>query len=369
MSAGFKIDRVEIKNFRSIADCSIYLNRLTFIVGRNASGKTSIVDALSFVADALKHSLEKALRERMGVETVLNLHVRFPAIMAFCFDISSPSGLRCRYALEIKVERSGSVSVSREECRVRESGDREHYYLVHEGAVEGSVRVLPAASRDRLFLVSASGLPEFRAIYDFLSSIRTWESAGRLSSDAEYELITRFRNLIRDHANQSEIVQEYLRAIVPRFDRIEAVEVDNKWSLRFVDKSPTGGFAFNQSQTSTGLLTAAAILLNLFEPSPQGSPPSVVILEEPEAFLQPTAIAVLRDSFFEASSSRQVLVTSHSVELLNDPKIPADSIRVIYQDDKGTRARPLDDATVSILRDQLLTAGELLRQGGLTSEF
>jgi predicted ATPase len=367
MSAGFKIDRIEIKNFRSIAECEIYLNPLTFFVGPNGSGKTNVVDALSFVADGLRHSLEKAIRDRKGIDTILHLYARFPAVMAFCFDISSSTGLKCRYSLEVRVEQSRSVSVSREECRVRESGDREHYYLVREGTVEGSSRVLPAVSRDRLFLVNASGLPEFRVIYDFLSSIRIREAPfGRLSFDTEYELVTRFRDLIGEHADQADVVQEYLRAIVPRFDRIEPVEIDNKWALQFVDKS-TGSdrVAFSQSQTSAGLLNAASILLDLFEPSSKGLAPSVVILEEPEALLQPSAIAVLRDSFFEASASRQVLVTSHSVELLNDSSIPADSIRVVYQDETGTHARPLDNATVSILRDQLFTAGELLRQGGL----
>lgn len=370
MSAGFRIDKVAIKNFRSVLECEVHLNQLTFFVGRNASGKTSIVDALSFVADGLRHTLDRAIRERTGINTVLHVPARFPAIMAFCFDISSSADLKCRYSLEIKVEGSGSVSVSREECRIWDADSREHYYQVREGTVEGSSRVLPAVSRDRLFLVNASGLPEFRAIYDFLASMHIEKFAGSVSSDAEHDLIARFRNLIRDHPDKADVVQEYLRAIAPSFDHVETIEVNNKWSLQFVDKTTASNrIAFGLSQVSAGLLSSASILLDLFEPATEGNPLSVVILEEPEAYLHSSAIAVLRDSFFEASASRQVLVTSHSVDLLDDPSIPADSIRIVYRDETGTQARPLDDATVSILRDQLFTAGELLRQGGLLPQL
>ena len=112
-------------------------------------------------------------------------------------------------------------------------------------------------------------------------------------------------------------------------------------------------------------MNSAEILLALFEAPADGQPASTLVIEEPEALLHPGAIQVIRDSFLEASRFRQVLVTTHSPELLDDPGIPAEWIRTVYRDEAGTHIDVLDPATKSVIRDRLYTTGQLLRQGGL----
>ena len=119
--------------------------------------------------------------------------------------------------------------------------------------------------------------------------------------------------------------------------------------------------AFYATQASAGLLNAAEILLELFDLSSS----SPVIIEEPEALLHPGAIHVMRDAFLEASKIRQVLVTTHSPDLLDDDSVPAEWIRTVYRDETGTHIQALDDGTKSVIRDHLYTPGQLLRQGGL----
>src|SRR5260370_21556305 len=104
------------------------------------------------------------------------------------------------------------------------------------------------------------------------------------------------------------------------------------------------------------------MLLELFEPPGAGLPASPVVIEEPEAFLHPGAIQVIRDSFFEASRIRQVLVTTHSPDLLDDPSVPAEWIRVVHRDEGGTHIDALDSATQSVIPQQLYTPRPLLQQ-------
>ena len=61
------ITRVQIKNFRSIAEADVTLGPLTVLVGRNGAGKSNFVDALRFVRDALKFGLEGAIAQRNGI--------------------------------------------------------------------------------------------------------------------------------------------------------------------------------------------------------------------------------------------------------------------------------------------------------------
>jgi predicted ATPase len=374
MQGRFQIDRLEVKNFRSIRQCDVQLAPVTFFVGPNASGKTCIVDALLFIAQALRHSLEQSVRMRGGVQPVLHAPVEFPSSVEFHLEISSSTGILGHYQLVLTARDFGSMLVAREECRLTDPDGKQHHYLVQDGTVHGSAAVFPAVSSDRLFLVNASGLPEFRAMYDFLSGIDTVEPMtsavyeifrGRAVND----LTTRYIDLSRDHPDRLDVIQQYLRKIAPPFDRIEMIESNHHPWLRFVEKSSTvGEEAFYMVQVSSGLLNSAEILLSLFEPPRGGGPASPVIIEEPEALLHPGAVHVIRDSLLEAGEMRQVLVTSHSPDLLDDPAIPAEWIRVVYRDASGTHVSPLDSGTKSILHDHLYTAGELLRQGGLVTQ-
>ncbi|WP_295581651.1 AAA family ATPase [uncultured Lamprocystis sp.] len=70
MSAPVFLTRVVLRNYKSIGDCNCRLQPLTYLVGANGSGKSSFLDALHLVRDALAGSLENALNERGGLSEV-----------------------------------------------------------------------------------------------------------------------------------------------------------------------------------------------------------------------------------------------------------------------------------------------------------
>ena len=71
------------------------------------------------------------------------------------------------------------------------------------------------------------------------------------------------------------------------------------------------------------------------------------------------------DSLREASGHSQVLVTSHSTDLLDDASISNDAILAVVAEHNETKIGPLDQAGRAALRDGLYTAGELLRMDQL----
>jgi predicted ATPase len=391
------IDRFSVTNFRSISHCDVDLAPLTFFVGANSSGKTSFLDALTFVSSALGGSLKKTVAERRGVHAILHYPPSFPSKSQFIFTISSSTGFACEYLLDLEAQESGDVSVAGERCRIKTPDGQASSYVVDAGAVSGSVADLPVFNSEDLFLSRLAVIPPFNAVYELLSGIQRtepattglYEAVRRLqdlssslnkgtvamqkakgetvSAVVEQGLTARFRRLKRDHPDRLEIVHQYLRAIAPPFDRTEIIEANGIAWLRFIDKFSSGRSAsFDMASVSSGLLNSAEILLELFAQREHGEPLSPIIIEEPEAMLHPGAIHVIRDSFVEASETRQVLVTSHSPDLLDE--ISEESIRSVYRDEGGTHIVPLDEATKSVLRDRLYTPGELLRQGGLTGQ-
>ena len=74
--------RVVLRNYKSIAACDVSLAQLSFFVGRNGSGKSNFLDALRFTADALRFSIDHALRDRGGINGELERAVELAALRA-----------------------------------------------------------------------------------------------------------------------------------------------------------------------------------------------------------------------------------------------------------------------------------------------
>ena len=62
-----------------------------------------------------------------------------------------------------------------------------------------------------------------------------------------------------------------------------------------------------------------------------------------------------------ASTNTQVIVTSHSPDLLDDHNLSADALLAVTLEDGETRIAALDEASRNAMRGHLFSAGELLR--------
>jgi predicted ATPase len=78
---------------------------------------------------------------------------------------------------------------------------------------------------------------------------------------------------------------------------------------------------------------------------------------------------VLLDSLRDASRATQVLITSHSPDLLNDKNISPDSILAVFARNGETIIGPLNSIGRQALNDHLYTVGELLRLNQLEPEL
>jgi hypothetical protein len=154
------LTRVLLKNYKSIGQCSITLRPLTFLVGPNGAGKSNFLDALRFVADALRTSLDHALRERGGIKEVRRRSGGHPTHFAISLEFSIRPKMSGHYAFRIGARPSGGYEVQDEECEIhyeasRDGPSRTTHFKVRDGKVTSSLKVVPAASSDRLYLVNA----------------------------------------------------------------------------------------------------------------------------------------------------------------------------------------------------------------------
>src|ERR1039457_861403 len=111
MKSSTFLTRVALKNFKSLAACNVTLGPLTFLVGPNGAGKSNFLDALRFVTDSLRTSLEHALRDRGGINEVRRRSAGHPNHFGLRLWFSLPSG-------EVGHYRSEERRVGKE-CRSR----------------------------------------------------------------------------------------------------------------------------------------------------------------------------------------------------------------------------------------------------------
>lgn len=376
------VRRVVIRNYKSIAACDVELGPLTFLVGPNGSGKSNFLDALRFVSDALRESLDHAIRARGGFREVVRRTTAVTAVLGIRIDVHLPSGMHGHYAFELGGQLT-NFTVENEECFLTGGPFPEgstHSYRIARGTVlTSSLPVPPAAVKDRLYLVNLSGTPEFRPLYDALSSMGFYNlnpdmireftppDPGELLARDGVNLPSVLGRMGSRTPRLKERIEEYLAQAVPGIEGVDTLPIGPREMLEFRQrrggaKRPSRFMAANMSD---GTLRALGVLVALFQSGESPFTPRLVGLEEPETALHPAAAGVLIDSIRDATSMRQVLVTSHSPDLLDNPSIADSEILAVVADDGDTRIGHLDEAGRSVLRDHLFTAGDLLRMDQL----
>lgn len=169
------LTRVVLKNYKSSAACAVRLHPLVFLVGRNGAGKSNFLDALRFVADALRTSLDHAVRDRGGINEVRRRSGGHPNTFGIRLEFRLRSGTTGLYAFRIAARPHGRYAVQEEECELRGSGilDRKEVrsFRVQDARLTLSPSITPApvAVDDRLYLVNAAGIPDFKPVWDALS--------------------------------------------------------------------------------------------------------------------------------------------------------------------------------------------------------
>jgi predicted ATPase len=121
---------------------------------------------------------------------------------------------------------------------------------------------------------------------------------------------------------------------------------------------------FTAINMSDGTLRALGVLLALLQ-NGNGSPIPLVCIEEPEMALHPAAAGVLLDALRDAASRMQVVVTSHSADLLENKDVMDDQILAVAAEGNTTVIGPVDQPAREALAERLYTAGDLLRMNRL----
>lgn len=391
--------RVRIRGYKSIAFCDVTLEPLTILVGRNASGKSNFLDALAFLSDCVKFGVPEAVQRRGNMQSLLCRSVESNAL-TFEIETNFTAGAthsehEARYRLNIPAVHVADVLTHGEPeewVTIKELptgwqgslaclGPPPKELRVFGGPVEPGTNVPPT---DTKLWSIASGQLMFNSLaqspylewadclrrmtfYNFIP-----EAMRPLQRPNPGQLLDQHgRNLASVLAGTRQYddwafkrVGSYLSAVVPGVERFDVVRYGDYETVHFWlgSNGADRKLEFDASSLSDGTLRVLAALTAAFQSLLTWRCPTVVGIEEPETALHPAAMRALVAALDEATLRTQILLTTHSPDLLDATEIKPANVRVVKMIDGQTVIGSVDEASVSIVRDHLSTLGGLERE-------
>ena len=373
-----------LKRFRSFPSEEVRFDNPTFLVGQNGSGKSNLVDVFAFLSEAMASPLQAVLERRGGIAAVGTVRRRSsaegrPGNLGLKVELQNLNEETdwAKYAFELRASNDYRFEVVREQCILgRQDGSR-NWFNRRRSAFRSSVSSLePALEANALALPLVGGEARFQSVLRFLSEMCVYriepemlrgmqdlDDGTRLRSDGS-NAASVLREIKRTSKDDWRIFLELLDSIVPGTTDVKPKKYGNKLSLEFIQKwTEKKRVRFGAFNMSDGTLRALGILAAVF----QQRVPSVLVIEEPESTIHPGAVGSILDILRHAGRFMQVVVTTHSPDILDAKWIEDRHLKIVSWKKGATHIDPVSGATRTALREHLMGAGELLRANALAA--
>ncbi|NOJ91998.1 AAA family ATPase [Corallococcus coralloides] len=380
---------IEIRNFRSIEHASVTLAPFTAVVGPNASGKSNFTDAFVFARD-IAHDASSAVQNRGGIVSVRRWRPSKPVDVSIDVKVAFTKELLnhtyARHSFTLAGRRDGEWEFKREtveefkdgNCLIQATRVREKitgWVNTAQGAIYPTPPIneinktlsIMLLARQMAPLRHLRYMPALRNVGRFRldsQSMREPQLATeRVRLDESGSNIAMAIKHIRKNPDAWNEVLKAMKRIVPGLKNIQDGALGRYLSIRFFQHQGGKEVAeFAATEMSEGAIRALGILVA----AQQMTRDELLLVEEPEVSIHPGAATVLFDVLSRASKRGAVLLTTHSPELLDAAQ--KDEILVCEYRDGVTHVGRMDESQRSLVRDGLVSAGELMRSEPLRIE-
>jgi predicted ATPase len=356
------VTRLILKNWRNFRSVDVDLGLRVFVAGPNASGKSNLLDVFVFLKDVSKPGggLQNAVNERGGISKLRCLAARQHPDVEIEVHLSD-NGNNWSYAIGIKQEARGY---------------RQPYLAYERVTKDGRLLLERPDEDDRAdtLRLTQTHLEQINANAGFRDLVRFFDSVGYL------HLVPQLlrhpeafsgpgipgdpygRSFLERVARTSEgtrkarlrKIEAALKIAVPQLK--ELTDVKDETGIPHLEAvyqhwRPRGAKQ-REDQFSDGTLRLIGLLWSLLESD------SMLLLEEPELSLNSGIIRKLPALMYriQRQKKRQMLISTHSSDLLSDPGIGGEEVLLLTPSEEGTRVELA--SSIKEITDEL--------EGGLT---
>lgn len=300
---------------------AVAISPIAALIGRNSTGKSSLLDALSFLADCLRHGVQYAanLNERGGFARLLTYghcrEIRYDLLIYL-----EDQGYYLNYNLTLVCDGHGRPHVAAEEAIRIDLGEADATEQTLLKISEGQGLILdqgeqrPAEVADKIFpALSAYGAllayPELQRLHRHISHWYFCQFNRKLQAGSGSETEGGQRHLNANCDNASNVLAYYKEEKPSEYSRII-----KKIGMLLQDESLTGD-AFLKGKITSGNLKLFTLLLLLEDPRPR----PLICLEEPDIGLYHDMVDTLALEMREYTLRNpgcQIIYTTHNPYIL-----------------------------------------------------
>jgi predicted ATPase len=340
------VTHIVLKNWRNFRAIDVNLGNRVFLVGPNASGKSNFLDVFKFLHDIAKPGggLQKAISDRGGISKIRCLAAREDPdieIEVHLAEVAEQKPLYT-YAIGIKQQARG----------------RHLPYLGFEKVWKETEIILDRPSgtdkKDSLLLTHThleqiNANKKFREIERFFETISYSHLVPQLLRNptafrgpgAEGDpfgrnfLETVAKTPERTRISRLRKIEAALKIAVPQLFNL--TETRDEAGIPHLEATyqhwRAKGAKQREDQFSDGTLRLLGLLWSLLEND------SLLLLEEPELSLNSAIVGKLPSLFYrlQTQKKRQVILSTHSVDLLTDAGIGGEEVLLLTPSSQGTK--------------------------------
>lgn len=345
------LSRIEIEGYRSIRKLQLELKPLNVLIGANGSGKSNLIGALGLLGDLVDERLQLHVGRRGGASALLHFGQKKTKALRFCthFGPREYEVILVPAAGDSFVFAKEQVVFHREDEPGRRivtefgSGDKESGLDAGFGPSEPAWHVIQAVRGWKVFQFhdtsASAGLKQKHPINDN----RTLQPDGSNLAALLYGLKQRAAKKYRDIVDTIRSVAPFFDDFILEPDALDPMVIQLEWRHR------TDPSYFNAHSLSDGTLRFMCLATLLLQPSK----PSLIVIDEPELGLHPSAIVQLGELLHLASHESQVIIATQSVTLL-DQFASEDVIVAERSNGESTFRRLAEDQLESWIEDYSL---------------
>ncbi len=364
---------ITLRNLLSFKNQTVELRPLNILIGENTVGKSNLIEAIGLL-QAAPSDFRAAILRGGGIRAWLWQGEGFRSTVAELIceaGTGGPRDERSLYTLEF-AEDAGGMAILRESL-TGISGEP-YFFDRADQSLDFGGRGYPVGRTDSVFAqfknpADETPITRLGRLFEKIQIYREFQTG--LGSSSRLGVLTTIRgDTLGDGAGNLAVVlheldfrgvhgriKEYLSRLS---DRINDVKVRLDQGVAKAYLYERGLFEPLPSlRMSDGTLKFLCLLAVLLNPDP----PPLVCIEEPEQGLHPDAIQIVAQALRDASERMQLIVTTHSRELIDAFSDAPECVLVCERDsNEGTQCRRLVPAELDEWLERY-TLGALWRTG------
>lgn len=311
------LEKLTVRNFKSIREQVLDLNALNVFIGGNGSGKSNLVEVFRFLRAIVDQNLGGYTATKGGADTLLHFGRKASPTMSIRLEFGEGDKSNA-YEVALAGTPADELIVSHETAYYHE---RKRYQKPFDNRISSGAKESKLKEDGHISARQITRDLESYRVYHFHDTSESAPVRGVSDVDDNRFLRPQAENLAaflywlqEKQPIHIANIQETVRQIAPFFDRFRLAPLKlNPSKIRLEWQEKGTDTYFNASALSDGTLRFICLATLLLQPTL----PPLLLLDEPELGLHPAAITLLAALLDSTSTRTQIIIATQSVTLVN----------------------------------------------------